>query len=69
MRKKEDLLNSKEKLKKWIQQDRLSCGYSAVPSFKEKITRFFAPNYILLFEHLLREVEYLTNCKSTVWGG
>lgn len=63
------LLDSKEKLAEWIMSDRISCGYSGIPSFKEKMINLIAPNYILRFEKLLRTVEYLTNCKSGgIWA-
>ena len=65
MRDRVYLLDSKKKLNDWIAQDRLSSGYSAVPSIKERIYSIVAPNYILRFERRLRIVEYLTNCKSS----
>lgn len=64
MRAKENLLDSKEKLIEWIKRDRVSSGFPAKASFKERIIGCFAPNYILCFEKLLRRVEYVNNCKS-----
>ena len=64
MRGTDDLLDSKEKFIQWVMNDRASCGFSPVPSFKERIIRIVAPNYILRFEYLLRKVEWLTNSKT-----
>ena len=47
MRKLNDRLDTKVKLKAWIEKDRVSSGYSAKFSFRERIIDFFAPNYIL----------------------
>lgn len=67
--KKERLL-SKRQLKEWIQLDREACGYPSKATLKELILGIIAPNYILKFERLLREVEYLSNCKTgCFWGG
>lgn len=66
MRTSEHLLDSKEKLKKWVEQDRIACGYPAKQTWEERILGIFAPNYLLRFELQLRKVEYLTNSKS-VW--
>ena len=60
----EDRLDSKEKLKSWIQQDRISCGFNSNRTFKDIVKDILAPNYILKFERLLRQCEYLNNCKS-----
>lgn len=60
----ENRLNSKEKLRKWIQQDRVSCGFNAKRSIGGVVKELFAPNYILKFERILRRCEYLNNCKS-----
>lgn len=60
----EERLNSKEKLKSWIAQDRVSCGFSAQRSVKEFFVELFAPNYILKFLRLLRRCEYLSNCTT-----
>ena len=58
------MINTKEELKEWIRQDRVSCGYSAKRSFQELLIGFIAPNYILVFLRQLRKVEYLTNCTT-----
>ena len=59
-----DRLDSKEKLRCWIQQDRVSCGFNAKRTPLDVFKELFAPNYILRFERLLRHCEYLNNCKS-----
>lgn len=64
MLKVEDRLNSKEKLKEWVEQDRLSCGFPAKRSLKDRLVEVVAPNYILKFLRLLRQCEYLSNCTS-----
>ena len=70
MLKVEDRIHSKTEFKLWVMQDRVSCGYAAVPTYIDRICDFFAPNYILRFLYLLRRVEYLSNCKKGwLWGG
>ena len=70
MREKNTIIDTKEKLREWIQQDRIAYVYPPTRTLKERIKDLYAPNYILKFERLLRIVEYLTNCKKgSVWGG
>ena len=69
MRNKEDIIDTREKYKQWMYQDRVSCGYSAQRSVAELLTEMIAPNYILAFLRQLRRVEYLTNCNAVFCRG
>ena len=67
MRSKENLLDTKDKLKEWIRRDRISSGYPATISIKEYVIGLIAPNYIMRFERLLRIVEYIYNSKTGIF--
>lgn len=56
------MINSREDYHYYLEQDRLALGIDRCPkSIKDFLRRIFLPNDILLFEKLLRRLEYHEN--------